>query len=364
MELLNKGRELLKRITWQAWTVIGIIIVLLLIIPPVLGRFKEEAAQEKVKPVKVLVATVQAEPLSLEYLGTVNAVEVTKYSFKSPGRLDRVLVSQGQAVAQGQKLAELDKEELTLALQAALNTREQAKSAYQFALDSYEKVLKLWEAGAVSRQEVDRAKTELDNLQAVYNNAQIDCQFKEKSLQDSTLTANQAGYVAEIFYEEGEMVPAGYPVLVLRGEELEITVGVTQDDWSKIKVGMAARAVVQGREINGQVSSVGQLPDEYTLTFPVTVRIDDNSLPIGASARVYLDVGEEKGIFVPITAVGNDGSDFVYVLDDDLVAHKRVVSLGRIKGTDVLVEGLAEGELVVKEGLRRLKDGDRVRIQE
>jgi len=241
-------------------------------------------------------------------------------------------------------MAQLGAKDFRLAVEAARNTRERAQSAYDFSQENYTKLSKLLEAGAISRQEADQAKVQLDNLRSVYHNAQIDYQTKENNLADSTPRAGFSGYVADILSAEGEIVPAGYPVIVVRGGELEITVGVTQKDWSKVSVGMGARAYALDKEVRGTVTSVGQLPDSHTRTYPVTVEIQDTSLPVGITARVLLDIGEGKGMYAPITAISNDGEDFVFVLDSQQVVRKKAVKLGRIKGTTLQVEGLAEGK--------------------
>ena len=364
MQVLYKVKELVRRISWKVWVILLVLAVLLPIILGIWPSFQTELELAKSKPVKIMKMQVQTEPLTLEYLGTVNAVDVKKYSFKAAGVVSDILVTKGQTVAEGEVLARLDAKDLGLAAEAARNTRDNAKIAYDFSQDNYLKISKLLEAGAISLQEADRAKVEMENLRALYNNAQIDYQSKQNSLEDTILKADLAGYIGDVLYKEGEIAPAGYPVVVIRGEKLEITAGLTQNDWGKVCVGMGARIAVLDRQIVGRVTSVGQLPDTQTRTYPATIEINEESLPVGIAARVYFDIGEEKGMFVPISAISNDGEDFLYVLDSELKVHRKTVKLGRIKGTDVLLEGLVEGDSIIKEGINRLRDGDKVVIQD
>jgi RND family efflux transporter MFP subunit len=183
------------------------------------------------------------------------------------------------------------------------------------------------------------------------------------NFEDATLKADISGFVAEILYEEGEIIPSGYPVAVIRGKDLEIRIGLSQDDLQKVNLGTPAQIIGNGTTLNGKVISIGQLPDPQTKTYQTRIEIEDTTIPIGMTVRVRLDIGEEKGYFIPISTVKKDEQDFVYVIDEDMIARKKIVELGRIKESYVLVSGLAEGDKLVTDGSRRLFDGDRVLVQ-
>lgn len=364
MEFLNKLTGLAKRLPWK----VGVLsFVLLLIFLAVSGFWpikQKEASHETVKPVKVSEVKEETISQTLEYLGIVDAHDLKKIGFKLTGTLKKIAVTEGQPISKGEILAQLDTADLALAVEAAKNTRDNAESAYLFARDNYEKITKLQEAGAVSQQEADKARLEMENRQAGRDNAEIDYLNKLNALDDVTLKADIAGYVADVLYQEGEIIPGGYPVVIIRGEQLEIKIGLSQQDLGKVRTGTPARITAAGIELEGKVTSIGQLPDAQTRTYPTTIGVQETSLPLGMTVKVFLDLGEEKGIYIPINTINNDGQDYVYVIDNEMIARKKTVMLGKIRNTDVMVTGLAEGDRIVTEGIKSLRDGDRVSVQQ
>lgn len=342
---------------------IGVSLLILMLVLTAGCSGGREAEAPAAKPVKVAEVKNESAGVALDYLGVVAARELKKLGFKMAGVLEDVAVSKGAAVAAGDTLAALETKDLELAVQASQNTRDNAQKAYEFAQDNFDKINRLFEAGAVSAAERDKAEVEMVNLRSGYNNAQIDYQNKQNLLADSILKSDISGFVADILYEEGEMAPAGYPVVILRSSGLEVTVGLAQDDLQKVKAGTAARVLYGDMEIAGEVTAIGQLPDTSTRTYPATVAIEDTTLPLGVTAEVLLELGEEEGIYIPISAIQNNGRDYVYVVDAAGFAQKKEIELGRVHNSKVLVTGLAEGDKLVIEGGKRLNEGDPVIIQ-
>ncbi|MDX9872278.1 MAG: efflux RND transporter periplasmic adaptor subunit [Clostridia bacterium] len=340
----------------------GFVLLSLLLASSCVGQNPEDAPAAK--PVKVLEVRPETIHITLNYLGIVEARELKKVGFKMAGLLVHVPVSAGQEIKAGDVLAKLETKDLELAAEGARNTRDNVRKAYEFAQDNFDKVNRLYEAGAVSASDRDKAEVELVNLRAAYNNAEIDYQNKQNMLADTVLQADLSGWVADILYEEGEMVPTGYPVAVIRGSALEVTLGLSQDDLPKVKAGTPARVISGDKEITGAVIRIGQLPDAQTRTYPVIVAIEDTALPIGRTVDVLLEIGEEAGLFIPVNAVQNDGQDYVFVANDQGIAVKKVIERGRINNSLVLVKGLDAYDKVVIEGHKRLNDGDIVMVQE
>jgi multidrug efflux system membrane fusion protein len=89
---------------------------------------------------------------------------------------------------------------------------------------------------------------------------------------------------------------------------------------------------------------------------------DDKLFP-NQFVNVRLQLGTTSGVLVPVTAVrtGPDG-DYVYVIDQDSVAHMRPVKRGLATADQILIaQGLQAGEQIVSEGGDRVKDGAPVR---
>jgi len=375
----------------------------------------EQGASDKKKPVRIITVQEEKRPIALEYTGVVATEELKKLAFKSGGRIQKVFVKEGEQIAEGQPLVQLDSTDLTYALSGAKGQMSAAKAqydkaingaapeelqqieanvkkaqdSYNFAKDNYEKCQKLFAEGAISQSELDKVKLELDiresDLKAAKESekqakngarnedkaaakgqleqAQADYNYKMSLMEDATIKSDSSGYVVEVLYEEGELVASGYPVLVVRNDSQVVKVGVSSKDFKKIAIGTKAKIKTDGRSIEGEVTNIGQTPDSQTRTYPIEIALSEKTLPLGLIVKLEFVIGEESGVWIPISAVMANGEDYVYVVKDEK-AVRRKVTLGEVSGDYVKVQGLGKDEQLVIAGMQRLKDQDQIAIQQ
>jgi len=341
----------------------GFLILFALAISSGCGENAKEIVQnEPTKPVNVLEVEAGTFPINLEYIGTIEAGEIKKYSFKLPGKIAGIFKEKGEKVDPGDILAQQDGEDGDLARKAAENNLEKVRKAYDYAQDNLNKLQLLFESGAIAKQDFDKAKLELDTLDQDLNNAQLDYESKLNMLKDTKLTALDRGVIIDILYKEGEFVGGGYPVVIVRGDKLKAVAGFSQQDVIKLKVGQPAQIFVNGILEEGNISFINEVPDSTTRTYKIEIELNGNDFPIGALVKVIIPIGKEEGILIPITSILSNGEDYVFVVNENRV-EKRTIKLGKISGTKVIVQGLKTGEKVVIEGMKKLQDGDKVTVQ-
>lgn len=376
-------------------------------------KAEDNSLQRKPKPVRAITLHEESHPVILNYSGIVGAESIKKLAFKSSGKIDKVLVKKGEQIHVGQPLVQLDIKDLSYnqaasqgQLQAARAQYEKtingalpedikqmeanvkkAEAAYQFSKDNYEKMEHLYAAGALSKNDFDKAKLELDIKEADLHSvkemekktkngsraeeqaaakgqleqAAADYNHKTSLLEDALLKANADGYVVDILYESGEIASAGYPVIVVRDNSQVLNAGISSKDFPKITLGAKAKIRINNQEIDGEVTNIGQTPDNETLTYPIEVSLPDVHLPIGAIGTVDFIIGETKGIWIPISAILSNGEDYVFV-EKDGQAFKREIFLGEIKGNLVRVEGLSSNDRLIVEGMKKIKDQELVSV--
>lgn len=365
-------------------------------------------------PVKVITLNNETTDVTLDYVGIVELSRTNKISFKSSGKISNIYVSKGDDIKKGTKLAELDKQELQIADDAAqaqlssakaqydkavngatkedinnakLNVQK-AQDAYDYAKDNYDKLAQLNESGVISQSELDQVKlqvniseTELDQAQEVYNqavngtrsediktlSAQVDqaranLGLKNQMLSDADLISNVDGNVIEVLYEEGELVSAGYPVVVVGSNQKLVSVGVTDEDLNELSIGTKVKIGSNSQMSEGEITYISTVPDTQTRTYNVEISLQGSSFIVGAIADVEFIIGKEKGIWIPITSITSEGKDIVYI-EKDGVAVKTNVTIEDTKGTFVKVQGLNENDKLIIEGFNRLKDGDKLIVQ-
>ncbi len=325
----------------------------------------DTAPVEISRPVTVSSITEQSQSVQLKYLGVIGSGELKKYSFKVPGKLAHLKVHIGEAVYKGKLLADLNQTDLSLALRNSQLSLSQAEHVYQDAQTQYTNYQKLVEAGAMAQIDLDKAKLDRDVKESTFQKAQVDVEAKQNALADTWLYSDMNGYVSDILYKEGENLAAGYPVIVVRSQKQVINVGLNQTDAAKIKPGTQAEVKIGSFNGVGEVTRIDQVPDTVTRTYNTEIRLT-SEIPveaylIGATAEVSLAVGAEKGIWIPISAVMNDGEDYVFLVQTDR-AVKMNITLKDSQGFNVRVEGLNPGDNLVISGMKQLNEGMKVTI--
>lgn len=393
-------------------------IVLCIVYSVFSSKNKTSENDTKKYPVKIMQVKSGSYPMSLQYQGLTGGSEVRKLSFKSSAKISKIYVAKGQHVKKGDKLVDLDKSDLNFAAEAAnaqvsaaaaqydkaVNGAQQedinkaqiavknAQDANNYYKDLYNKNLKLSESGAISKQQLQDVKLQLDNSQNALNSAEQSLQqlqngsrpedkqatldqlnqakagyeAKESMLNDASMTADMDGYVVDVLGKEGEMQQAGSPVILFRSEKQVITVGLSEDDVKKVKVGTKAQVNIGDDKAQGEIINIVQLADStsgtYSAEINITTPIDTSKYYVGETSTVYIDMGQTNSISIPINSVLNDGEDYVYVVENGH-AVKKNITLGDNKEDKVSVEGLKDGDKLIIEGMKNIKSGYKVTIK-
>ncbi len=337
----------------------------------------EETYVERARAVEVMEVKQEAYDVYLPYIGTVNSKDIVSYSFKSPGKIAKVLVDNGDVVKAGDILAELDTQELKFQLDAARATYQtanhsvtKAKEALSYDQDTFERMEKLYDAQAISKDTLEQIELKKVASDSSYNQAiqqsnaaKVDLDYKNYLMSNSVLKADADGMVVSTHFQEGEQIGAYTPVVTLRSEVQVINVGIAQDDLDEIAEGTLATIDVNGQEAKGYINSISEAPDAATRTYNAEVIVNNSSFRLGSIAKVKFDVGQSKGIWIPVKSVLSDGESFVYIVENER-AFKRTVDPVFINDGLMEVKGLEQGEFVVTSGTKNISDGFKVTITE
>lgn len=338
---------------------------------------EEVVVEERAKAVEVKEVNESENPVTLSYIGSVDSKDIVKYSFKTGGKLGKVFVEKGDKVRKGDKLAQIDMQDLNFQLSAAKSTLDtaqlnikKAEDVLNYDKDIFNKIEKLYTEGSVSKDKYDQIKLKLDTSETTYNQAKsqyeaakTDYEYKLSLIQDATIYASQDGSIVEIPYVEGELVAQGHPAVIVRSISQIVNVGIAQKDLKSIANGTEAIVDVEGEKAFGRIINIAEAPDPATRTYNAEVAVEDKSFRLGSIAKVEFNIGNENGVWLPISAIMSNGEDYVYIVEEDR-AFKRVIQLGKIHEDTVMVEGIKAGELLVVSGMKSLDDGSKVNISE
>lgn len=187
--------------------------------------------------------------------------------------------------------------------------------------------------------------------------------------QPSPVTSRVSGRIAEISVRDAQEVQAGQQAVVILGTDGFIVETLVSDkDAFRVSLGQRVTArTTTGDSIPATVSSRSQEPDYETGLYDLSFEVPPTeSVRLGEFLVIELPVDRVRGIFVPREAVVRRfGSDAVWTVtaDDELAAQ--LVELGATFGELVHVtEGLDEGTRYVAVPTGRERDGQPVAGEE
>lgn len=376
------------------------------------------------QPLAVAVMPVTARSLTLWVSMNANVAPTREVAVapKISGTVKQVAVDVGDRVEAGQPVLRLEDEELTVQVEqasAALELaeanlarltagateeeREQAAAALRQAelnLDQAKRQLdrleQLFEEQAVSREQLDAARTAYGIGQAQYEaarqqalrlergatpeelraaraqvaQARAALELAQLQLGYATVTAPISGLVAQRSVEPGGLIAAGTPALVIVDiDRVYVRGSISQAHVNHVAVGETVGVDVPsaGGSVTGSIHSVSPAVDQGGL-FPLRVEVDNENhrLKPGMFATVRIPVARAVNApSVPIHSVVGRGDDrAVFVVEPDPsrpghgTARWRRVELGVEEGEFVeIVRGVEEGEWVVTAGQAFLSDG-------
>ncbi len=342
------------------------------------GNFSGEALQqtERVgKPVQVEKVEVTVNREALDYIGVVEPEKYKQISSKYNGKVDQVHIKKGDTIQKGQVLITMEQKDHQLELVAAqadvdASTAQlrKVKSALDYSNENLDRMRTLYESGALAEQQYDLMVMENQTLQSDYqsaeelvNKAQANWSYKSNVLSDTKIRADIEGHVVEVLYKEGENIAAGYPIVVVRGNTYVMHVGVSQKDISKISLETEVQVILNHGSISGQITNIGQVPNQETRTYPVEVLLHTEDTQLGAIGKVDFLLGQTQGIKIPINTLFSGEEDFVYTVVDGIVV-KKVVRLEEVDEKYVYVQGLVSGDQLIVRGMKRVKPGESVTV--
>ncbi len=340
------------------------------------GNVDAEPAPKRVKPAfPVEVAQVAAARVeySVAAMGSVEAFETVAITARVPGVIERMLFAEGDVVARGQPLAEIELGRYMLAVRASEASLERANAALSEAeggVTRRERAI-AQTPGIIPGEEMTAWHTRAQTLAAEVKQAEVSLEQAQLNLHDAHVRAPQAGIIQSRDVRTGQYVQAGTPLGgLLQRDPLLLRFAVAEADAARLHPGMAASFAVRGgdHERSAEIIHVAAAADATTRMVGVLARVRDSkgaALRPGVFAEVTVAVGADaRAAVIPQTAVRSSERGFLaYVVEKDVV-QERKIQLG-MRTSDSRVEvrsGLALGETLVIRGIEALADGARITV--
>ncbi|GLC28362.1 efflux RND transporter periplasmic adaptor subunit [Roseisolibacter agri] len=327
------------------------------------------------------VAEIKRGPIEagIPLSGDLRPLQTVVVRARLEGDLTGVYARPGQAVREGQLLAQFEPNQQTSDRRSAEADRESARTEVSAAQWNLDQTRELFRAGAVAEREVRVGEQSLAAAKARLAAAEARVRATSEGLADTRVLAPMSGVVESRAVEGNERVTRGAELFTLvRGDRLELAASVPERLAGTLRPGQAVRFSAQGRTLEGTVARVSPTIDPATRAVTVFVEVPN---PGGALRGNTFVTGRAVGrtiddaVLVPTTALrqaqegvgagrGAGSSTFVYRLRGQN-AERAPVNLGLIDeaaGVAEVLDGLQPGDRVIVGNVAGVGPGTTVQI--
>jgi RND family efflux transporter MFP subunit len=281
--------------------------------------------------------------------------------------VDTVLVRPGDAVKRGQVIATLDCRNASAASKAVAMQARAIQTEQEALSHEAARVAELKEGGFASPNEIEKRAAESASKEAMLMETQARLQRATLEVSDCVLRAPFTGEVAVRSVDPGSFVRPGTAVATLISRNtVRVVAEVPEGDFEVVgpTTPVGIRSLSTRRELRGTIARRSPAADLATRTVHVEIDVPDptQSLPVGTTAEIDIDVGEPVAATeIPLVAASVKGSNATVFVVDGGKARKVVCGVKGERGASLFVEpSLNAGAHVVCEGRGGLKDGDRI----
>jgi membrane fusion protein, multidrug efflux system len=319
------------------------------------------------KPKEEQVKHLATTPISIdttlvkEYVCQIRSIRHIELRALQRGYLQTVYIDEGQLVKKGQLLFQIMPNVYKAELQ-------KAKADADFASIEYQNTLTLANKKIVAPKELAMSKAKLEGANA-------DLYMAETNLQFTQLKAPFNGIIDRFHVRQGSLLNEGDLITNLadnstmwvyfnvpEAEYLEYMRTHRPDSPLKVRLRMA-----NNQEFNhiGVVETIEADFDSETgnIPFRATFANPEGLLRYGETGSVLITVPLKKAIIIPQKATFEIlDKKYVFVIDAKNRVHSRQITVSaEMPDLFVVSEGLNVKEKIVLEGIRKVKDGEKIK---
>ena len=315
----------------------------------------------------------------LETGGIVKGIREVRVWPETPGRLEKILVKEGDRVKKGEVLAVLETAQSQARLSQALAALDAARAQFVRAKGEFSRVKELFSKGAATRQQLDTVRAALEAARAGVRQAEAGVRLARKLAAETVVKAPFDGVVTASFFEVGDLVNPGVPSLSPSGpdsliriaqvDKVRVIIRVPDKALSWVKKGIEGEVRSDAwphKIFKGKVTKVNPGADPFTRTFKVELTLNNPDFLLRPQMFVMVKLikRQEQGLAVPQKAVVKRNSrDVVFVVHGKQVKEVPIKVGLSGEGWSLVLQGLKGTEDVVVAGNAALKDGSLVLVE-
>ena len=286
----------------------------------------------------------------------------------------------------GDILAAVDNTMLSHGVAQAGAGVEAAQSNLKNMESEYGRASRLIDQEAISRQQYDTTKTQLQNAQSALRQAQAVLEQARRQYRNAYIRAPFSGMISNRFVEQGDMVAPGAPVFILvQMDTMRVMAQVSEREFTRIVPQQEARLQVASLPqliFKGQVVKKTPILDPVSRLATVEIHFPnpEGRLVSGMFGDLEIVIGRKENVpRIPLSSVqyratpGERGATsdeaatrdpYVFVVENGRAVRHDVVTGYQQAGQLEVISGVKPGDLLVVRGHHALENGSSVKVAE
>lgn len=334
-------------------------------------------------PVSLAAAEMGVLQRDLHAVGTVTPLLRIAIRSQVDGELTQVHFQEGQQVARGQLLAEIDERSYRVRLASAEGRAQNIRAQWENAAADLRRYQRLAKQDSIAEQRLDTARAQEQHYAAQLSHAQAQVDEARLQLSHTRIVAPVTGRIGLRGIDAGNYIRADSTqslATLVQTAPTSVLFTIPETRLSALREALAAAdgagLQVQAWDADNQrVLAQGTLQvldnriDSRSGTLQLRAHFDNQTEVLFPNQFVNVRLAltrTSEVLTIPSAAVqqGEDGA-YVYVVGDDKRAARRLLTVGAASAGRVSVQaGLQPAERVVLEGIDRLEDGRDVLVVE
>ncbi|HTG31310.1 MAG TPA: MdtA/MuxA family multidrug efflux RND transporter periplasmic adaptor subunit [Thermoanaerobaculia bacterium] len=333
------------------------------------------------RPVPVLATSAQTKDVGVYLTGLGNVAPLNTVSVKSrvDGQLLRIDFREGQMVRAGDLLADIDPRPFQVQLMQAEGQKAKDEAALHNAQVDLQRYQVLYAQDSIAKQQLDTQAATVAQVRATIQSDQAQIESAKLNLTYSRVTAPTGGRVGLRQVDVGNVVHAGDAngiVVITQLQPIDVLFTIPADHLPQVlpqvHSGKVLAVDAYDRELKrklaaGKLLAVDNQVDPTTGTVRLKAQFPngDEALFPDQFVNARLLVNVLRGaVTVPTAAIQRSPqSTYVYVVKPDHTVENRNVVVELTEGDDAVIQsGLAAGDLVIVDGVDKLRPGMKVDV--
>lgn len=330
-----------------------------------------EAKPERVIPVSLVTAGLRDNEHLLQAIGTLESYQNPTLSAEAAGSVISILVDEGDKVAKGQLLAEIDPILYEIKTDSAAAELRRLSVLVKNQHKEVERLTALAKKQSVSKDRLEDEQAQLRVVTAQRDIAAKSLQEAQHWKNKTKITAPISGRVARRFISTGDYVKVGNKLFDLVAiDKLRARLNFPEHESPSIEIGKQVR-LSSPSNLNqtalGLVKNIRPVVNPASRGIEVLVEVDN---PGGWLPGSTVDAGivvkiSRDAVTVPVASViRRPKGSVVYIVRGDRV-EARLVQLGRQTDDWVeILQGLEAGQNIVLDGAHYVDDGSAIVVSD